>query len=122
MFYNSVNQLKVFALLCLIGFIVGLIFEIFFIARMIFKNKKITNFVFDFCFVVLFALVFFYFVNILNFGVVRLYTICAYVLGFVIEQSTIKNLVAKIFYKIYNGISNMWTKFKTTKMFKIIFK
>ena len=93
MLYEVSTQPKVFAILAIVGFLCGFLFDVKDV--LFFKSNKIISQI---------ALFFVTFIlNLtLNFGQFRLFAVVAFFLSFFIQRAIIKNFVANKILKCYN--------------------
>lgn len=100
MLYEVSTQPKVFAILAIVGFLCGFLFDVKDV--LFFKSNKIISQIA--LFFVTFAILFVFFIlNLtLNFGQFRLFAVVAFFLSFFIQRAIIKNFVANKILKCYN--------------------
>lgn len=85
------------------------------------KNNKITTFILDLIFMIIFSFLFIICINIVNFGEFRIYLLIGYLLGFILEIKTLGFLVDFVLKKIYNFINFIGKKLLKFKIVKRIF-
>lgn len=105
MLYPTLNQPLMFLLLVVVGFIGGVIFDIFNIITTMLGNDKYSHHFFNFLAVLVsFALLFI--VNLkFNYGQFRLYVIAIFLAGFFLERVISKFLWTKLIKKCYSIFS-----------------
>ena len=101
------------------GLISGLIYTILKIPTIILNSSKLAHIISDIISMLMLGFLFTYYIIKYNSGVVRLYIICAFALGFLIEIVSIGNLVDFFTKFIYNKLKvfliNLKTKLKTRR-------
>jgi len=114
--------MKIVSLYFLVGFVLGTIYEILKFIVHIFKHHISIQIITDFLFTIIFGAS----VIILNhcffLGEFRLHLLIFCFLGFYIERKTVGKIFAKLFLLLYNKVSKVLNKFKSTPFGKIISK
>ena len=101
LFYTSINNLSFLALFY-VGIISGVLYEISVFACKITKNSIILRNLLDVFVVFCSGIMFIFGINIVALGNFRVYLALAFVLGVVIERTSIGFLVAKVCNFVYN--------------------
>lgn len=116
---DSVNQFPVFLLCVAIGFVGGLLYEVFAFFWLIFRCKKRKNIflgaLFDVAFFITFALLCVYAAFLFGFPDIRVYMWIGYSLGGLIYAKTLRRIVAFLEKLCYNGFARLVKKAKTKK-------
>lgn len=118
---SYIFQLKDFLILLLIGFIIGIFYGILNAPSKI-KNNYIYQIFADIIFCLISTIVFVFSINIINMGEYRAFLVFAYVLGIIIERTTLGKLFAKGYKYMYNKTINMIKKIANSKFGRIVFK
>ena len=118
---SYILQMKDFFILFIIGFGIGIVYELLNTTQKI-KKIFVIQFFSDITFCLIFTVVFLYTINIVNMGEFRLFLLIAYCLGLFIERITLGKLFAKGFKLIYNKTISLWKTFSKSKFGRIIFK
>ncbi len=99
------EQMLSFVAAYLGGIILGVVYEIFRIIRHLLLNSKITTFVCDFLFMILFAFVTLFFSMAYSFGRTRLFTLFSEVCGLLSVRFTLGLVSLRLFSKFYGYIT-----------------
>lgn len=99
MLYETLFQADIFLSIIYFGIISGLVYEII---NLITVKNYIINLFKDLLFMLIFSVIYVYSVNIYCFGEFRLFTIVAFIVGFLIERKTIGKFLALFLNIIYN--------------------
>lgn len=100
------------------GAIIGLLFDAFRVSRLVFKLNAVAVFIEDIFFCIITAVSFFAFCFIFNDGQIRLFTIIAAILGWVIYYFALGRFIFRIVQKILNWIKDLITKHQHKKHLK----
>ncbi len=95
-FFNVSEQTSLFLWSCVMGFGVGIFYDIFRVARIIFKHGKVSVFIEDVIFTLFFALCIFVYSTEVARGQIRFFIIGGAMLGFVVYLSTVGLLIVTI--------------------------
>ena len=115
-------QAKLFFIFLAYGVLLGAVWGILNFIKLLLKNKVIINQIIEIPFAVLFILGFFVMLILNNYGEFRLYLFCSWCLGIFIERKTVGKLFAKLYFWLYNKISNGLSLLKKTKIAKRVLK
>lgn len=118
---SYVLQLKDFLLFLVIGFAIGILYEIFNSHKVI-KSIYIIQIVIDTIFCLIFTIILFLSINCINCGEFRLFLVFAYYMGFILERIILGKLFAKITKYIYNKLITVGKKILSSKFGRFIFK
>jgi hypothetical protein len=113
--------MKDFCILFIIGFGIGIIYEILNTPQKI-KKIFLIQFFSDITFCLVFTIVFLSTINMVNMGEFRLFLLIAYYLGLLIERISLGKLFAKGIKLIYNKTISLWKTFRNSKFGGMIFK
>ena len=109
MLYETIFQFEIFLCIFYFGLIAGILEQI----------KKILSFdslvllnILDFVHIVLSGLLYIFAINMFNYGETRLFTIFAFLLGYVVEIKSIGKLVENIIKLVYNICNKLLKKIK----------
>ncbi len=103
----STYQIQIFLYSCILGIILGLIYDCFKILRLITNlNKKYLIFL-DIIFMSISAIITFIFLLALNFGQIRLHLILGELLGFITYKLTLSKLIISLSKIIINFITTI---------------
>lgn len=105
-----------------IGIITGLISNLTYILKKIFKNNYIINCVLDFCVYFLGVTFVFLVSNNINNNIFAFYEVLGFVLGVGIENFSCAKMFAKFFDMLYNKCAKAKNKIKNTKLGVRVFK
>lgn len=122
MYFNTIGQGLIFLYLFLIGIGAGIIVTISFVLRSCFKHNYLITLILDILTTIICSLLYYFSVVYLYDGILQWFTIVAYLLGMILQQKTIGKLVAKLVNLVYNTSIKLLTKFKTTRIGKVITK
>ena len=112
----------VFLLFLIAGVLFGLLYECGYILRALTKFGKITTYVSDFI-LFLFAGVFFFFVALkVNNGIIALYEVFGFVLGFALERVSVGKMLAMILIFSYNIFTRFVKHLKKFKLFRFLLR
>lgn len=128
------GQVQEFFLSCLLGFILGVIYDIFRILRLFLKFGKKRIFLQDVIYMGICAVITFLFSLVTNYGEFRFYVIAGEILGFCSYYFTIGRLVGRLykvvmvfarrFYKKLNGLifipAKNFLHDHSTKLYKLL--
>ena len=95
----------------IIGFLIGLIFDILRISRKIFKTNNVVTYIEDVLFWILTGLLVIYGLITFSYGEIRLYTILTIITGTTIYFLCISKYFVLINVKIFSNIKNFLKKF-----------
>ncbi len=128
----SVNQLQLFIIFLINGFIIGILFDSFRILRKTFKHKDYIIYIHDILFWIITAFLILYTTAIFNDGQLRLYMIIGVILGFGVYLYTLSKYFININVNIILFIKKLIKKtmkillipikYIMTRIKKIIFK
>lgn len=110
MLFETLKQSYIFLGSIYFGLILGIIKNAINLIINTFKNNKIITFILDLLFMLIFALLFIFCINLVNFGEFRVYLLLGYLLGFVLEIKTLGFLVDFVLKKIYTFIIFIFKK------------
>ena len=112
-------QFLTFGYSCLLGVILGIIYDIFRILRMIINSKSITMFVQDVIYFVISGIITFVFVLEFNSGESRFYILAGEAVGWILYHITVGESVYRCSWRISQWVKNKIRKFynKTQKIF-----
>lgn len=117
MLYSTNNQFFVMIIIFIIGFVCGVIYDVFKILASFSGGDKITKNFFDFV-ATIFSFVILFFTNLkINYGQFRLFIILLFILGIALERFISKILWTKLINKWYTEIAkklSLKEKFKWT--------
>jgi len=110
MIFNS-NILPMSALFMLyIGLVMGIMYEIILFVTKLTKHNKFVICVLDIIFALALCSAFIFGVQYCNYGKFRLFLLVTYIFAFVIERTTLGDLVAKFINLIYNLVIKLINK------------
>lgn len=118
---SSILQIRDLAIMFAVGICLGIIYGLINIINNIHENI-ITRIICDIFFMIIAVFSYIILVEKINFGSLRLYLIIGYVLGFFIERISLGKLFAKLCKSVYNKLKLIISKFKATKIGKLILK
>ncbi len=120
MYISLSQQFQVFFGALILGAVFGLLYDIFRIIRLAFKNSSAVVFVEDIIFWIIATVTTFLFTIIFNNGELRLSLIITQVVGFLIYYFTLGKLIFKVFSAIFLKIHQIFSKMhkKIRKIFK----
>jgi hypothetical protein len=118
---SYILQLKDFFIIFIIGFAVGILYEIINIPSRI-KKILILQILIDVVFSLILYVVFLIMINLINLGEFRTFLLVGYTLGIFIERISIGKLFAKGTKKVYNYIVSKLKMFSNTKLGKALLK
>ena len=118
MLFETLKQSYIFLGSIYFGLILGIIKNAINLIINTFKKNKILTFILDFLFMIIFALLFIFCINLVNFGEFRVYLLLGYLLGFILEIKTLGFLVDFVLKKIYTFIIFLYKKISKLKIFK----
>jgi len=101
------EQLKVFLYSFGLGFLLGILYDVFRILRMIFSFGKIMTFIQDFLYVVICAFLTFGFALVLNDGKIMFYIFFGECIGWLIYYFSLGSLALKISSAVINGVRSI---------------
>lgn len=117
------NQAYLFLVFSLTGVIIGIVFDIFRVLRMIYKTSDIATYIEDILFWVLAGIIILYNIWYFNDGEIRLFMILGIIMGAIIYALTLSNIFIKInsfiMSKIKTIMSFLYTIFKIPVKFII---
>ena len=116
---DSKGQLGVFCLCVAIGFVGGVLYEIFILLRMIFRcdkgKNKVVGIAIDMAFFVAFGVLCIYGAYRFYFPNLRFYMWIGYAIGYIIYLKTLRRILAFLEKVCYNKASKVAKKVKTKK-------
>lgn len=116
---DSKGQLSVFCICIAVGFVGGLLYEIFVLLRAVFRcgkgKNKIVGIILDVTFFIGFAGLYIFFANRFRFPDLRFYMWIGCGLGWIIYLKTLRRIVAFLQKVCYNKIVKLVKKVKTKK-------
>ena len=115
------EQLKVFLYSFGLGFLLGILYDVFRVLRMIFSLGKVTTFIQDFLYVVICAFLTFCFALVLNDGKIMFYIFFGEGIGWLIYYFSLGTLALKVSSAIINGVRNVVSLMKKLLERPIIF-
>lgn len=116
MLFETLKQSYIFLGALYFGLILGTIYEII---SFFFKNKKkFFVLIKDFLFSVVATILFVICLKLVNYGEFRLYIFLAFVVGFILERTTIGFLVEKLMQIICKFFQLVYNKLMKNKFFK----
>lgn len=118
---SYILNLRDFAIVFLIGFILGIFYGIVSAIICSQKNVIIKN-ILDFLFTILSLTIFLTLILYINLGEFRLFLLIGYVLGIILERRTLGKLFAKGYNWVYNKFIAGARKFTKSKVGRFIFK
>ena len=118
---SNTFQLSAALILCLLGFLAGIIDRIVH-PKIVVSKIKLYAIICDITSIIIAATLLTIGVNIVAKGVYRLYLVVFFVAGYIIEQKTIDKLFAKICSFVYNLFSRVISFVCKTNIFKFISK
>lgn len=104
MLYETLSQPVAFLIFAISGFLSGVIFDVFSVAKILCLRKKVVCQIFDFFALGMCCLVFFLINLKILFGEIRLYAIMLFFSFLIIERISIGKLLEKFFYMCYNAL------------------
>lgn len=122
MLYQTLLQSKIFLCTVYFGIVCGVCLMAKKLIDNFFKNKKIVVLITDIFIFFVATILFLICINLFNYGEFRLYELAGFVLGIVLEQISLNKIVEKTFSLIYNLITKLINKLKTTKIFSKVLK
>lgn len=102
------NQTLIFLQSCLLGIVLGIIYDVFRVIRRAIKVNTIITFIQDFIFFILAAIITFTFFLQQTDGEMRMFVVIGELLGWVVYYLTIGKLVIKISESIIKVIKNIF--------------
>lgn len=108
--YETLSQPLIFAVISLIGFSSGLIFDLRNYICFLFAKNKIVSITLDVVATILVCLIFLIGNLYFNFGEFRVYVILAFIIGLLIERVTLGIIVGKICSWCYNKFRKLVLK------------
>lgn len=120
MLFESLKQSFLFLGSIYFGLLIGIIKNSINLLINSFKKNKIITFILDLVFMIIFAFLFVFCINVVNFGEFRIYLLCGYLIGFVLEMKTLGFLVDFSLKKIYTFIKFIYSKLLKIKFVKRI--
>ena len=121
MFFETLLQSKIFLCTMYFGILGGICLTAIKMLQKVF-SKKVFVIVGDILLSLVFAVLFLSCINIFNFGCFRLYELIGFVLGIVLEQISLNNLVEKFLNLIYTLTRKFCQRLKKSKIFGKIVK
>lgn len=103
------------------GLIAGIVQDVNVFVLEIFQKKRILSIILDVIFSLICVFLFYFCLNVVNFGEFRFFMLFSFFVGYFLERKTLGNLVDFIFQKIYNFIRKI-TLIVLEKFSKIKFK
>lgn len=113
--FETQNQFIVFLIIVLIGFICGFIFDANKYINFLCNKNKIVQIILDFLSVLMCAFVFFISCLHLNFGEFRFYILLGFIVGVLIQRTTLGIVIAKICKLCYDKLKVVINKLFKTK-------
>lgn len=118
---SYILNLRDFAIVFLIGFILGIFYGI--LSAIICSQKSvIIKNILDFLFTILSLTIFLTLILYINLGEFRLFLLVGYVLGIILERRTLGKIFAKGYNWVYNKLIAGARKFTKSKVGRFIFK
>ena len=114
--------MKIALIYLMLGLLTGTIYGTLKHIVYVFKNNLIIQLISDILFCLSTAYIFMIATHHYFYGEIRLHLVAFFTLGFYIERKTLGKLFAKLFLLLYNWVSKLINKIKTTRFGKIIFK
>jgi hypothetical protein len=118
---SYIFQLQDFLIMVLIGISIGFILN-FLKIIVIIKNKSYLRFIYEFISTIAISITCIIAINQVNMGEIRLFLLSGYLIGIVIQKTTLGKLFAKLVNFMYNRCISASNRFKTSKLGEIIFK
>lgn len=118
---SAILQMKDLTIMFTAGIGLGIIYGLINIINNIHENI-FSRIICDVFFMVIAIFSYIILVEKINFGSLRLYLIIGYILGFFIERISLGKLFAKLCKSVYNKLKLIISKFKETKIGKLILK
>lgn len=91
----------------IIGFIIGILFDIFRVLRKVFKTSNLITYIEDVLFWILTGMIIVYGLVTFSYGEIRLYTILMIITGVIIYYLCISKYIILINVKLLNGIKRI---------------
>ena len=110
-------QMIIFALSCILGIVLGVLYDIFRIIRMVINSKSIAIFIGDIIYFIISGIITFIFVLKINSGESRFYIMAGEGIGWIAYHLTLGNAIYK-----YSEKATKKINFYTKKIIKKIFK
>ncbi len=110
-------QMIIFALSCILGIVLGVLYDIFRIIRMVINSKSIAIFIGDIIYFIISGIITFIFVLKINSGQSRFYIMAGEGIGWIAYHLTLGNAIYKYSEKATKKI-NFYTKKIIKKFFK----
>lgn len=120
MLFETLKQSYIFLGSVYFGLVLGLIFDFLKFNTKLLRNKRFLQIFFDIIFSITSVLMFFWCLNVINYGEFRFFVLFSFVIGFVLEQKNLGFLVDFIFQKLYNFFGKIIKKLSKTKFIKRI--
>lgn len=110
-------QMIIFALSCVLGIALGILYDVFRIIRMVINSKNITIFIGDIIYFIISGIITFIFVLKINSGESRFYILAGEGIGWIAYHLTLGNAIYK-----YSGKAAKRINFYTKKIIKKFLK
>lgn len=101
-------QAAVFGYACILGVMLGILYDVFRIIRVVINPKNITIFVQDIIYFLISGAITFLFVLALNFGEPRFYILIGESAGWILYHTTLGHVMCKNFRKIVKAIKQRY--------------
>ncbi len=117
----AINQIHLFSIFLLNGFIIGLLFDFFRILRKTFDTNDIITYVEDFAFWILTGTLILYSIFVFNNGEIRIYMFIGIIFGITIYMFTLSSYIIKLNIAIIKFIKNLLHKIGVIILFPFCF-
>ena len=117
---DSKPQMLLLIVFIFFGFCVGMMFGIFSAINLVLRRKKYIQIPLDVFMIVLSTILYIIIINLFNWGQHRIYLCIGYLIGILLERKTIGKIFAKLYYKLYNLITNRMRMLSNSKLTKFL--
>ena len=105
-----------------VGIMTGLMSDLSYFIKKIFKQNLIINIVLDFCVYFIGMVFIFLTITKMHDGIFRIYDIVGFVFGVIIEKMSLSKLIAKFFDILYNKFTKVKRDLIRNEKFRELFK
>lgn len=122
MLYETLMQGKMFLVLMYFGIVAGIFLTAKKLIDKTIKKSKFLTAISDMIFMLVCSALFLIAKTKFCYGEFRFFELCAFLIGIILQQYSLNNLVEKFLNMVYNVIVKLFAKLKKTKLFGKILK
>jgi spore cortex biosynthesis protein YabQ len=109
-FFSVSEQAKIFLYSCLLGFPIGIVYDVFRVIRILIPHNRILVFIEDCIFIIIYAIVIITFSLLFARGEIRFYFIAGSTLGFIVYFFTIGSVVTGAIRKMFSAVMGFFKR------------